>query len=390
MSSKLLPSLRYCRYESTVVEEIIATINRDAGNSQIFSSVSKDLVGIELRADKVMELLNIELDHEVRFIGISGMGGVGKTTLAEFICDRISNKFEAYSFIYNVRDEAERHGLAYLQRKILSDILIMERETVGKVWNDHTVTKNMGSRLRGTKVLIILDDVNKASQLEALAGELEWFGKGSRVIVTGRDKQLLTSNKVQAIYTESGLDSDEALQLFSWKALGKSHPEQNYLSLSIDFVNYTDGLPLALKVLGSSLFGKPKDIWEISRDQLKANPERELFDILEIGFVKLGDMEKRLFLDIACFFKGEDTNSIKDILKGLGYLPDCKKNIDVLVDKSLVSVHGRKLWVHDLLQEMGQNIVRRESPEHPGKRSRLWLWEDVISVLKKGQVLIRG
>ncbi|KAF5453804.1 hypothetical protein F2P56_023523 [Juglans regia] len=377
------------RYESTIIAEIIATVNRDAGNSQLSSVNSRDHVGIELRAEKVMDLLNMVKD-EVRFIGISGLGGVGKTTLAKLICDRISYKFEAYSFIYNIREEAERHGLVYLQRKLLSDILIMERETVGNVWNDHAVTKNMGSRLRGRKVLIILDDVNKASQLEALAGEHEWFGKGSRVIVTGRDKQLLTSNKVQAIYTVSGLDSDEALQLFSRKAFGKSYPEQNYLSLSIDFVNYADGLPLALKVLGSSLFGKSTDIWEISRDQLKSNPDREIFDILEIGFEKLGDMEKKLFLDIACFFRGEDTNSIKDILKGLGYLPDCKKNIDVLVDKSLISVVGRKLWMHDLLQEMGQNIVRREFPEDPGKHSRLWLWEDVISVLKNAEVLITG
>ncbi|KAM4070559.1 hypothetical protein ACB094_12G174100 [Castanea mollissima] len=38
--------------------------------------------------------------------------------------------------------------------------------------------------------------------------------------------------------------------------------------------------------------------------------------------------------------------------------------------------------MHDLLQDMGQEIVRRESPKEPGGRSRLWIYKDVIRVLK--------
>ena len=42
--------------------------------------------------------------------------------------------------------------------------------------------------------------------------------------------------------------------------------------------------------------------------------------------------------------------------------------------------------MHDLLQDMGKEIVRRESPKEPGGRSRLWLYEDVIHVLKNNSV----
>jgi hypothetical protein len=45
-------------------------------------------------------------------------------------------------------------------------------------------------------------------------------------------------------------------ELFSWKAFKKPHPEENYVKLSMDIVNYAQGLPLALEVFGSYLFGR--------------------------------------------------------------------------------------------------------------------------------------
>ena len=57
------------------------------------------------------------------------------------------------------------------------------------------------------------------------------------------------------------------------------------------------------------------------------------------------------------------------------------------MDKSLITIddHGT-LWMHDLLQDMGQEIVRRESPKEPGGRNRLWIYKDVIHVLKNNTV----
>ena len=81
--------------------------------------------------------------------------------------------------------------------------------------------------------------------------------------------------------------------------------------------------------------------------------------------------QKELFLDITCFFKGEDKDCIRDILESFGYYPNY--NIEVLIDKSLITIDRERsllmheyLWMHDLLQEMGEEIVRRESPEEHG------------------------
>ena len=73
------------------------------------------------------------------------------------------------------------------------------------------------------------------------------------------------------------------------------------------------------------------------------------------------------------------------LLQSFGYHPDY--NIGVLIDKSLITIEGHEiLRMHDLLQDMGQEIVRRESPREPGGRSRLWICKDVIRVLKNNIV----
>ena len=150
-------------------------------------------------------------------------------------------------------------------------------------------------------------------------------------------------------------------------------------------MNYAKGLPLALKVLGSSLFGKGMDEFRCARDKLKAELNHGILDVLEISFDGLDDSQRDLFLDIACYFKGYNIDWIRDILDSCGFYP--YYNIDVLVNKSLITVTSeRTLSMHDLLQQLGREIVHRESPKEPGERSRLWTRDDVMHVLKNNTV----
>ena len=64
----------------------------------------------------------------------------------------------------------------------------------------------------------------------------------------------------------------------------------------------------------------------------------------------------------------------------------CYMDLETLNDKSLITILGRKLCLHDLLQEMGWRIVCRESFQEPGRHSRLWLCEDIFHVPKKNTV----
>uniref|UniRef100_A0A2N9ILY7 Uncharacterized protein n=1 Tax=Fagus sylvatica TaxID=28930 RepID=A0A2N9ILY7_FAGSY len=336
--------------------------------------------------EELVNLLGMGL-NDVRFIGIWGMGGIGKTTLARVVYERFHDDFDGSSFLANVREESGKHGgLVSLQKQLLSDVLF-QRSTdfPSDQWQLKMIIQG---RLRHKRVLVILDDVDQPDQLKALAGEQSWFGQGSRIIIITRDHHLLISHQVAEaqIYKVEELNNDEALKLFSRKAFKEDNPREGYVEMCQKFINYAGHLPLALKVSGSFLFSRGLNLWESALVRFKENPPRKILDVLQISFDGLEEREKNIFLDIACFFKGEGESRVTNLYDK----PDI--DIDVLLKKSLVTISFGHFQMHDLLQELGKEIVRGESPEEAGRRSRLWHTKDIRHVLKDntGTKLVKG
>ncbi|XP_035546817.1 TMV resistance protein N-like isoform X3 [Juglans regia] len=376
------------RDESTVIEEIVGEILAKLNST--FSTVSKKLVGIDSRLEKLVNLyLNIRRD-DVRFLGIWGMGGIGKTTLARAVYDKISSQFKVSSFIANVRETSTQGGLVNLQKQLLADLFKDKSSDIKDVDRGKNKIKH---GLRHRRVLLVVDDVDQTQQLEALAIERDWFGGGSVIIITTRDKHLLIERGLaeDEIYRAKELDDDEALQLFSWKAFKKDLPLEGFVELSKEIIHYTNGLPLALEVLGRFLCHPNVVFWESALRSLRQDPMKEIVDILKISFDGLQEKQQKIFLDIACYFKGEKyVDRVKSILESCEYEPI--SGIDILISKSLVTISEGRLWMHDLLQEMGHKIVRHQSQGDLGRQTRLWLSNDIIRVLKNnsGTNLIEG
>ncbi|KAK4570783.1 hypothetical protein RGQ29_029577 [Quercus rubra] len=361
--------------ETKVIQEIVQEIVNKLSSTYIVDT--KGLIGINSRSEELKPILDLE-SNNVRIIGIWGMGGMGKTTLARVVYAMISNQFEACSFIANVREDFENKGLLWLQQQILKELLMCNDMNIPDVDSGILMIKK---RLRYKKILLVLDDVNKLDQLNKLARENDWFGPGSRIIITTRDEHLLRIRKVDVIYEAKGLNDVEAFHLFNLKAFGDEHPIADYLELAKAFVRYANGLPLAIEIFGSFLFSKSKDEWKSALDRLKEYPEREILNVLRISYDGLQETEKEIFLNISCFFNHMNQETIIEILDYLELYP--KIGLRVLIDKSLIKLQENQLWMHDLLQDMGKDIVHQECREDPGKRSRLWLYKDIDDVLTK-------
>uniref|UniRef100_A0A7N2LAN2 Uncharacterized protein n=2 Tax=Quercus lobata TaxID=97700 RepID=A0A7N2LAN2_QUELO len=339
------------------------------------------LVGMNSRMEAVTKLLKIE-SNDVRMVGITGLGGIGKTTIAKEIYKSFSNHFEAKSFVENVREWSKtEQGKIHLQETLLKGISEEKNLRVSTLYEGITTINRI---LRLKRVLIILDDVDNADQIETLLGQCECFAFGSRIILTTRNKSLLTDRNGLSthFYEVEELDEDEAIELFRKHAFLSNKVPEDYLEPVKQAISYAKGLPLALKVMGCDLCGKPIDEWNEAIDYYETNLHENIQKILRRSYEGLTEDEKNIFLDIACFFKGYDMsyNMIKEVLEACGLKP---YGIRKLIGKCLLTTDRDcyYLSMHDLLQQMGMDIVRQEAPQNPGERSRLWSFEEVLGVL---------
>ena len=149
------------------------------------------------------------------------------------------------------------------------------------------------NRLRHKRILLVLDDVNHLDLLKKLVGKGNWFGSGSRVIITTRDRHLLRVLRVDEIYEAKGLNDDEALHFLSLKAFNKDHPPKDYLELSKDVVQYTKGLPLAIEILGSFLFSRSINQWKSTLIRIKECPEHAILQALRISYDGLQETDRK-------------------------------------------------------------------------------------------------
>ncbi|XP_058216680.1 disease resistance protein RPV1-like [Rhododendron vialii] len=326
--------------------------------------VADHQVGLESHLQKLNLLLNMESD-DVRIVAVWGIGGIGKTTIAKKLYNLIQHNFEGSSFIANVGETSKQpNGLVILQEQLLSDII---RNGTHDVRNFHQGIEVIKRRAFCQKVLLVLDDVDDVQQLKALAINRGSLSSGSRIVITTRDMSSLSLLKVDKIYAPEELTKDESLELFSWHAFKKDHPTDNYLGLSNQVVGYTGGLPLALEVLGSFLCGKSIPEWKSAIVKLEKIPHDDIQRKLKISFDSLSDEVKELFLDVTCFFLRRDRDFTITVLEGCNFFPAI--GIRVLADRCLIKYEptSKQLVMHDLLRDMGREIVRQESIKEPGR-----------------------
>ncbi|XP_015169952.1 TMV resistance protein N-like isoform X5 [Solanum tuberosum] len=345
----------------------------DQISSKCNTSVSylQDVMGLDTQLKKVESLLKMEINDIDRIVWIWGMGGIGKTTIAKKIFYELSSKFEVVCFLENIKEN--KHKIHSLQNILLSKLLGEKENCVD---NKEAGRSMLYKRLLLKKVLIVLDDIDHIDQLEYLAKDLSWFGKGSRIIATTRDQHLIGENDV--VYEMETLLDRDAIKLFNQYAFKEKVPNECFKDLTLEIVSLAKGHPLALKVWGSSLHRMNKTEWESALVQIKKNSGVEITENLRISYDGLESEQQEIFLDIACFFRGIEKEKVKQVLESCYSRPEF--GLRVLVNKSLVSIseYG-KIEMHDLIQDMGKCIVKKG--KHLGEHSRLWNVKDFKEVV---------
>ncbi|KAJ4877285.1 Disease resistance protein (TIR-NBS class) [Raphanus sativus] len=360
------------------VTSMIEKIARDVSNklNATVSNDFEDMVGIEAHLEKMQSFLHLDDEDGVMLVGICGPAGIGKTTIARALHSRLSSTFQLSCFMENLRGSCNNGPDEYGLKLRLQELLL------SKTLNQNGMRKNhlgmMRQRLCDQKVLIVLDDVDDLQQLEALANDTNWFGPGSRIIVTTEDQELLEQFGIHNTYHVDFPTTEEACKILCMYAFKRSWAPYGFEKLAERATELCSNLPLGLRVMGSMLRGKKEEDWEGLLHRLEKRSIPKINAVLRVGFDSLHENDQTLFLLIAVFFNYAYVDHVKAMLADSNL--DVRFGLKTLAYKSLIqlSING-EIVMHKLLQKVG---IQANKSQEPWKRKVLTDTDDILDALE--------
>ena len=379
-------------------DELISKIVVEVQNALPLSLLPGRRIGLEKSMKDVVKTL-----ESVSVIGLVGMGGIGKTTLAMEVYNHFLScrRFERYCFLEDVRSSQ----ISVLQNKVLRDL--------GGGFESHCndqrdYTRRLHGALKDRRVLVIVDDISDANQFEALIPEINELGSECRIVITSRgldvvkDAMKIVPAASKAVHKVQMLDKSDSRRLFSFHAFMSETPSEGFAEMAETISDACDGFPLLLEVMGRSLFHKkePEDkvIWRESLILLRGNPE--IIDRLRISYDGLPtDGDRAMFREIACMLIGVKRELAMTIWKSCSNCScSCSKfpasSLRNLTDRSLVKLdEDDRLRMHDVLRDMGREFVKTDGvkgrPRPPKKWTHLWDTAIAAEELSHGEVSVK-
>ncbi|KAL5555618.1 hypothetical protein UlMin_037854 [Ulmus minor] len=335
----------------------------------------------EDKMNLVSKLLSESSHHEqgLQVISIVGMGGLGKTTLAQpaFNNEKVKAHFEQRIWV-SVSDPFEEAKIA---RAIIEKI---ERNATN-VNELQTLIERVQESIEGKKFLLVLDDVwtENKNKWEPLKLALTYGAMGSRVLVTTRKEEVSRMMEVSGMIVLKELSDEDCLLIFEGLAFRERNEDEveQLKEIGRNISGKSKGLPLVAKILGSLMrYKKTKEQWEdVLRSELwnSEDIEEQLFAPFLLSYYDLSAKEKRCFSYCSVFpkdhiikrsqliemwmsqgFLGHNKNSVK---KGHEYFEKlAMRSFFQNLEKSKYDGRIISCQMHDIVHDFAQFLTKND------------------------------
>ncbi|KAI5651027.1 hypothetical protein M9H77_37032 [Catharanthus roseus] len=325
------------------------------------------------------EIIDALKQKDVYLIGICGMGGIGKTTIAENIEKKArekTNKDSDLKFdrVVKVVVSQEPDPLK-IQQKIAErlDLKLAEEDLEIRAERLHATLKSSRS------VLVILDDVWEHLNIQKIGIPSQSAHPRCKLLLTSRNRDALTLTAENAkIFSVDVLSEQESWILLK-KNAGDFIDSSDFYQVAKDVLQECKGLPLAIVTIGCALKDRGKASWDDALLGLQqAMPEnvpnvlKDVYGPLLWSLDRLESEEQRYLFLLCCLFP-EDSEILLQVLviygMGLGIFKGTKKLaeaknrvesiVEVLISRNLLLPSGSDDWgnrlvkMHDVIRDMG-------------------------------------
>ncbi|CAM6087234.1 unnamed protein product [Calypogeia fissa] len=320
---------------------------------------STKLVGLKGQLNTIIKKLD-----GVQRLAIVGMPGIGKSTLAKRLYYTPGRSYDFTCYLSDVKKfMGDRDDPGYLKGEIIKNLYYK-----GKKVHESCRWES----LIGKKVLLVLDDVDCASQVPQtiISGLMD----GSHVIVTSREDGFLLQEDFKC-HRVKQLEPEVSKGLFCHHCFGSEVAPDLYKDHVSQIMEVLQGLPLGLVVVGGFLKHKGSlGLWDDVLKRLKLAMSLDgkkydrLWSVMELVFEKLQEEERQMFLDIATCFHGEDMEEVKQAWRYCGWATTAVLGLTNLTEKNLITIENTPysispryvIRMHEVLRKLGQSKARLE------------------------------
>ncbi|XP_027925290.1 putative disease resistance RPP13-like protein 1 [Vigna unguiculata] len=335
--------------------------------------VESVIYGRDADKEMILNWLTSETENhdQPSILSIVGMGGLGKTTLAQHVYN--DPKIDEAKFDIRAWVCVSDHFDVLIVTKTILEAITKSKDDSGDLEMVHGRLKE---KISGRKFLLVLDDVwnERREEWEAVRTPLSCGAPGSRIIVTTRGEKV-ASNMMSEVHRLKQLEEEECWKLFKKHALKNDDDELNDERKEIGkrIVEKCKGLPLALKTIGSLLRTKSSisdwqsvlesDIWDLPK-------EVEIMPALLLSYQHLPSHLKRCFAYCALFPKDYEFDKKELILLWMaeGFLHHSQhiNNVEEIGEQYFEDLLTRSFFLqssiktrfsmHDLLNDLAKYV----------------------------------